>query len=57
MEPRLFDLDLQLVVDSILSLLIIVPVIIGVIVIIRTIRDSKKSDCNNCPYRDDNTYH
>lgn len=39
-----------------LLLFLIVPVVFGVIVIIKVICDSKKTDCNNCPYRDNNTY-
>ncbi len=57
-EPRLFDLDLQLFVDLILSFIIIVPVIIGVIIIVKVSRDNRKSNCDNCPYRDiNNTNH
>lgn len=56
MGERLFDLDLQLVADSILmivAILFIAIILIGIplliIYLIRTIK--RKNDCKDCPYR------
>lgn len=60
MEPRLFDLDLQLMADSVLmiiAVLILFCMIFAPIFIIRVIRKSNKADSNNCPYRDNESYH
>lgn len=56
MGERLFDLDIQLIVDSILmivAILIFAIIFIGIpVLIINLIKMAKqKNNCENCPYK------
>lgn len=60
MESRLFDLDLQLVIDSILMIMALaIPLLVITLVIIllvKAIHNKNSKDCINCPYCNNNPY-
>lgn len=60
MEPRLFNLDLQLVTDSILMILALaIPLLVISLIIfllVKSIRNKNSKDCANCSYCNNNPY-
>lgn len=60
MEPRLFNLDLQLVTDSILMILALaIPLLVISLIIfllVKSIRNKNSKDCTNCSYCNNNPY-
>lgn len=61
LQPRLFELDMQLIADSILMLIaFVIPVIIILLIVIFLIKAIRgkncKNDCKGCSYRNNNPY-
>lgn len=60
MEPRLFDIDFQLLHDFILFIIAFgIPLLIFIVCILVLIINSrkKKRNCSNCPYNNIESYH
>ena len=59
MEPRLFSFDFQLITDLFIMIIALVPFVSVPLIISFIIRSGKrnKSDCNSCPYQDNDIYH
>ena len=48
---------LYVIAPFIVILIILLPFLLGIIFIIKLIRDNNKNDCSNCPYRNNDTYY